>query len=101
MEWMQGIVEPLAPWKFGIDLGSALCAFAAGLLWLRGSLVRTPRELSDTANLAMLNGQFGREVAEIARGVARQARLNAVAAAFASATAVLTGVSVLIGIRWG
>lgn len=93
-------IEPLASWKFYIDMVSAICAFGAGLFWLRASLVRTPTTIRKPKNLSMLDGEFGRDVSDVALGIARQGRLNAVAAAFASVAAVLTGLSVLIGTRW-
>jgi hypothetical protein len=93
-------IEPLAAWKFYIDMVSAAGALGAGLFWLRASLVRTPTTIRHPKNLSMLNGEFGRDVSDVALGIARQGRLNAVAAAFASAAALLTALSVVIGTRW-
>jgi hypothetical protein len=93
-------IEPLAPSKFWIDMASAACALGAALFWLRASLVRTPTTIRKPKNLSMLDGEFGRDVSDVALGIARQGRLNAVAAAFASVAAVLTALSVVIGTRW-
>lgn len=93
-------IEPLAAWKFWIDMGSAASAFGAGLFWLRASLVRTPTTIRHPKNLSMLNGEFGRDVSDVALGIARQGRLNAVAAAFASVAALLSALSVVIGTRY-
>lgn len=42
MGWLKELVDPLAPWKFYLDLLTAICAFVAASFWLRVSLVKTP-----------------------------------------------------------
>lgn len=100
MDRLKELADPLAPWKFYIDVGSAICAFIAAAFWLRASLVRTPAQLRHFVHMP-LEGPFQGDVAKVAAGVAKQSKLNAWAAGFAATAAVLTGISVLIGTRWG
>jgi hypothetical protein len=94
------LIEPLAEWKFAIDVAGAVCAFIAAGFWLRASLVKTPKELRRLIHMPP-SGPIEGDLADLARGVSAQSRWNALAATFAAAAAVMTGMSVLIGTRWG
>jgi hypothetical protein len=86
------LVEPFASWKFWIALSSAICAFGAAAFWLKASLVKMPG-----GPIHLVHPHFEQAVLEV---TTRQSRLNATAAALASVAALLSGYSVLIGMRW-
>jgi hypothetical protein len=94
------LIEPLALWKFWIDMGSAACALGAGLFWLRASVVRTPAKFQPPNNFNVLDGAFASDVIDLANKLRKQSRLNALAAGFACAAAVLVALSAVIGNRW-
>ena len=100
MDWLKNLADPLAPWKFYVDVAAAAFAFIAASFWLRASLIKTPSELSLFQHLP-LDGSFEGDVAKVAAGIGKQSRLNAWAAGFTAVAAVLTGISILIGTRWG
>jgi uncharacterized membrane protein YbaN (DUF454 family) len=99
MQWLRVLTEPLALWKFWIDMSSAGFGVLAAACWLRASLVRTPRLIRDLMNQP-IGGPLGGDTAELTTGIRRQSKWNAWAAALAAAAALLTAVSVLIGTRW-
>jgi hypothetical protein len=97
--WLQSLSDALAPWKLWVDGLGAFAALIAASFWFGASLVRTPRTLRHLIHLR-LDGEFEGDIADLAKGVAKQSRLNALAAVFAGIAALLTSVSVLIGTRW-
>jgi hypothetical protein len=92
-------IEPLAMWKFWIDMASAACALGAALFWLRASLVKGPTEVRHAFHLPH-EGPWEGDVPDAVKAMAKQSRLNAWAAGFAALAAVLTALSVVIGTRW-
>ena len=79
------LIEPLVPWKFWIDLGSAGCAFAAAAFWLKVLVVEMP------GGIHLVHPHFELAVLE---ATGRQSRLNSIAARSAAVAAILTGISV-------
>jgi hypothetical protein len=77
------LIEPLAPWKFWIDVCSAGTAFLAGNFWPRASLVRGPKEVRHAFH-APLEGPLKGYLPEAVEAMEKQSRLNARAAAFAA-----------------
>jgi hypothetical protein len=91
------LIELLAPWKFAVNIAAAACALCAAACWLRASLAKMPKELRHLFHLS-LEGPFWGDLADLPKGVLKQSQWNAHAA---GAAAILTGISALIGIRWG
>jgi hypothetical protein len=94
------MIELLAPWKFWIDVTAAFCAFGAALFWFSASiwkLSKKERALIKYAGQDPIEGDLW----EVAHLSAKQSRLNAIASVFAGLAALVSGVSVLIGTRWG
>jgi hypothetical protein len=92
------LIEPLAPWKFWIDLLAAGCAFGAALLWLRASVVEVT--LPEQGFELPPTGMQPHDLSGLVASIGVQSRLNARAAMFAAASACITGVSVMIGTHW-
>lgn len=94
------LIEPLAAYKLWIDLSAALATFVAAGFWLRASLIKAPKEVWHAFHIPS-EGPLKGDVPEAIEALAKQSRLNSFAAGFAALAAVLTGISTLIGTRWG
>jgi hypothetical protein len=70
---------------------SALFALFAAGLWLVASRVKTPRELKVFVHIG--SDGIGGDVADLARGVAKQSRWNSYAATAAAIAALLQAIS--------
>jgi hypothetical protein len=99
-EWIRQLVEPLAPWKFSIDIATAFFAFAAASFWLLASLVKTPTTLRHPFHFP-LEGPIEGDVANLMKAVGKQSNLNKWAAILSAIAAFLSGVGIFIGTRWG
>lgn len=94
------LIEPLAPWKNWVDGGAALFALGAAVLWFLASVTKVPRELTRGFELPATGVQHG-DIAAILIALGHQSRLNAWAAGCAGVSALLVGLGVMIGTRWG
>ncbi len=94
METLYGwVIEPLAPYKFWFDLAAVISAALTAYLWWKASLVKMP-----DGPIAMVHPQFEFAVMDVTR---TQSKWNAWAAKASAVAAALTGLSVLVGSRWG
>jgi hypothetical protein len=100
IDYIRHLVEPAAPWKFAIDVAAAMFAFVAAFFWLRASLVKTPTELRHVVHFP-LEGPIEGDIATLMRAVGKQSHLNTWAAGLSAVAALLSGVSIFIGSRWG
>jgi hypothetical protein len=96
----KAVIEALAPYEFYIGLAAVVCSFVSAGFWIRASLVRTPRELWHAIHMP-LSGPMQGDLGNLVEGVYTQSRWNSRAALFAAMASVLTGVTLLIGVRWG
>lgn len=99
MAWLQCLSDTLAPVKAWVDGGSAVAAFAAAVFWFWASVIKQemPRQGFELPPTGVSHG----DIATLLVVIRKQSRLNAWAAGFAGVAAGLTGLSVLIGTRWG
>lgn len=81
----QTVIEPLAAWKNWIDGAAAICTFIAAAYWFNAPVMKLLD--SDIAIILIASG--------------KESRPNARAAGFAGSSAILVGLSVVIGTRWG
>jgi len=73
---------------------SAVFAFLAGGIWLRASLIPTPKEI---AAIVVYDARgIGGELAELTNALRRQGRWNAWAALSASVAAMLQGIGAFL-----
>jgi hypothetical protein len=79
---------------------AAVCAFDAALFWFSASIWKLSKKERALIKYAG-QGPIERDLWEVAHLSAKQSRLNAIAFVFAGLAAVLSGVSALIGTRWG
>jgi hypothetical protein len=89
-EW---VIEPLAPYKFWVDMAAVISAGLTAYLWWKASLVKMPG-----GPIALVHPHFEHAIMDVTR---RQSEWNARAAKASALAAALTGLSVLVGTRWG
>ncbi len=92
------LIEPLAPWKFWIDLLAAICALGAAVLWLWASMVKVT--LPEQGFELPPMGLQPHDLSGLVSSIGMQSRHNARAAMFAAASACITALSVMVGTRW-
>jgi len=80
--------------KLIVDLAAAACAFGAAAFWWIASNIGMPAD----GRIQFVHPDFENAVLSVTR---RQSYWNSWAARVAAVAAVLTGISVLIGTRWG
>ena len=91
-DYWQTIFIWLAPWKFCIDIGAALSAATAAVLWLCASRVRMPG-----AGMEFVHPYFERALLGTAR---RQNRLNSWAAGVSGLAVLLTALGTTTTTFW-
>jgi hypothetical protein len=95
------MIELLAPWMSRIDVNDRrLCIRRAALFWFSASIWKLSKKERAVIKYAGQDPIEG-DLWEVAHLSAQQSRLNAIASVFAGLAALLSGVSALIGTRWG
>ena len=74
-------------------------ALLAALFWLAASLVKTPVKLRHLFHLG-LDGEFAGDMPELAKAVAKQSRLNGLAAGLTCCAILFQALSEWIGVRY-
>jgi hypothetical protein len=85
---------------FSIQIGSAACGIIAAITWWRASSVKTPTEMTHD-QVKAVEGDIIPVLDRLMRGVTRQSKLNALAAGFAAAAAILQVANAFMPTCWG
>jgi hypothetical protein len=80
-----------------LQMLSVVTGLAAAVLWFRASIVSTPGALRHLIHITV-GGEIEGDIADLARGVAKQKGLNSFAALFAAASAVLQAIVMVISV---
>jgi hypothetical protein len=84
---------------FGIRIVSACFAVTAGMIWFIASRIKMPAELTQ-GHVAQSDGDVVPVLDRLMRGVARQSKLNALAAFCAAFAAILQVATVFMPTCW-